>query len=242
MSTKIQELKNTFEKANQGHVFKYYNQLSAKDQASPESGNEHPIEPLTDSQFDSVLKNNKDQVNKWENTGLEAIAKGEVGIILLAGGQGTRLGSSDPKGCYNIGLPSHKSLFQIQAERIARLQHLSQIRYSRQVNIPWYVMTSKPTSAPTQDFFKKNNFFGLDPKNVIFFNQGTLPCLSKDGKILLEDKSNITMAPDGNGGIYPSLRLTGMLQDMEKRGIKYLHAYCVDNCLVKVCDPIFVGY
>ncbi|KDN41162.1 nucleotide-diphospho-sugar transferase [Tilletiaria anomala UBC 951] len=183
--------------------------------------------------------------------GLEAIAQGQVGVLLMAGGQGTRLGSSAPKGCYDIGLPSHKSLFQLQAERIRRLQTLAEKAFSKEegsVVIPWYIMTSGPTRKPTEEFFKERNHFGLEAKNVIFFEQGTLPCLTLDGKILLDTKSSIATAPDGNGGLYKALRdklypgsSETAINSLQTRGIKYLHCYGVDNCLVRVGDPIFLG-
>jgi UDP-N-acetylglucosamine/UDP-N-acetylgalactosamine diphosphorylase len=141
-----------------------------------EAANPEPIEPLPVGACESVV-NDPANEKKWRSEGLKAIARGEVGVLLMAGGQGTRLGSSAPKGCYDIGLPSHKSLFQYQAERIARLQVVAEEECSKpagSVVIPWYVMTSGPTRRETEAFFTKNNFFGLDPKNVIFFEQGNI--------------------------------------------------------------------
>jgi len=173
---------------------------------------------------------------------MKAIQEGKVAVILMAGGQGTRLGSLAPKGCYDIGLPSRKSLFQLQAERILRLQKLTQGGI-----IPWVIMTSDATDATTKLYFEELNHFGLDPKNIIFFKQGTLPCLSFEGKIFLESKFAMAVAPDGNGGMYTALsraRADGrsVLDDLKERGIEYVHAYGVDNCLVKVADPVFLGY
>lgn len=103
-------------------------------------------------------------------------------------------------------------------------------------------MTSGPTRGPTESFFKEHNFFGLKPENVFIFEQGVLPCISNEGKILMETKSKVAVAPDGNGGIYQALIKSGAVADMKKRCIEHIHAYCVDNCLVKVADPTFVGF
>jgi UDP-N-acetylglucosamine/UDP-N-acetylgalactosamine diphosphorylase len=155
----------------------YKKAVSSEKEATDPNAKADPIEPLPEGAVDFAFGNSGKE-EEWRNTGLNAIARGEVGVLLMAGGQGTRLGSSAPKGCYDIGLPSHKSLFQYQAERIARLQAVAEKECGKpagSVVIPWYVMTSGPTRHETDEFFKKNKHFGLDRKNVILFEQGTLP-------------------------------------------------------------------
>ncbi|KAF8314480.1 nucleotide-diphospho-sugar transferase [Clavulina sp. PMI_390] len=270
MSTYESELKR-YEAAGQGHVFAFWDRLNEQDRAKllastssidiaratrvfklstapPSDEPEEPVGPLPEEVFESTIGAAAEaHVHEWRKIGLDAIGRNQVGVLLMAGGQGTRLGSSDPKGCYDIGLPSHKPLFQIQAERITRLQALGKPKGS--VVIPWYVMTSGPTRPATEAFFAKHNFFGLDKANVIFFEQGTLPCFTFDGKVILSSPSEIATAPDGNGGLYAALRAPlspsskdSVLTDLAKRKITYIHAHAVDNCLVKVADPIFVGY
>ena len=153
----------------------YKKAISADKDASDPNIKADPIEPLPEGALDSVIRDSTEE-REWRSTGLKAIARGEVGVLLMAGGQGTRLGSSAPKGCYDIGLPSHKSLFQYQAERIARLQEVAAQEAGKSpgsIVIPWYIMTSGPTRRETEDFFLKKNYFGLDSKNIIFFEQGT---------------------------------------------------------------------
>lgn len=197
------------------------------------------LAPLPPTAMDSVGQADAATRERWQTRGLAAYQAGQVAIILLAGGQGTRLGSAEPKGCYNIGLPSQKSLFQMQGERIAKLQQLAGPSAPL---IPWYVMTSGPTRAATEAFFAAHHHFGLRPEQVTFFEQGVLPTFDLEGRIIIEDASTISVAPDGNGGIYAALVKEGVLTSMRQRGVRYVHAYCVDNCLVKVGDPLFVGY
>ncbi|KAG9126606.1 UDP-N-acetylglucosamine pyrophosphorylase [Ceratobasidium sp. 392] len=258
-------LKEKYEKAGQSQVLNFWPQLSEAEQVSlsnqlaaldiervnrvfakaiqsekdAKNSTQDEITPPPSDSFDSILGDEAKEA-EFRKIGLQAIADGKVGVLLMAGGQGTRLGSSDPKGCYDIGLPSHKSLFQYQAERIARLQVLASGGTSPTVKIPWYVMTSGPTRKATETFFTQNEFFGLDASQVVFFEQGTLPCLDNDGKVLLDSPSSVAVAPDGNGGLYAALRSpispgssTTVLSDLADRKIDYIHAYCVDNCLVR---------
>lgn len=175
----------------------------------------------------------------------------------MAGGQGTRLGVPYPKGMYDIGLLSGKSLYQVQVERMLRIRQLADdARKNRRrrrsgggspgegstSRIPLYVMTSEHTMAPTEEFFRRHRHFGARPEDVVFFEQRMIPSFDLDGKVILEDKARVAKSPDGNGGLYRALKFEGILEDMEGRGVKYLHVYCVDNVLVRVADPHFVGY
>lgn len=177
--------------------------------------------------------------------GLAMIAHGEVAALLLAGGQGTRLGTTAPKGCYDIGLPSHKSIFQIHAERIRRVKQLAAAQESRteaSVRLPFLVMTSDATDAETRAFFREHAHFGLPEEDVIFFVQGALPCLTPEGKVMLEAPGNLAMAPNGNGGVYMSLRESGLLAKLDAAGVTSIFQFGVDNVLCHVADPTFVGF
>jgi len=264
-----QELKKKYDEAGQEHVLAFWEDLTPQEKGElyqqlapidpthinkladkalnppkPTSEEEKPkLEQLPENATTSTIGSNETDLHEWYDDGLRLVSENKVGVVLMAGGQGTRLGSSAPKGCYDIDLPSHKSLFQLQAERIGKLQQLaSKVHSKEEVVIPWYIMTSGPTRKPTQQFFEEKKYFGLSRNNVIFFEQGTLPCISMEGNILLESKSKVAVAPDGNGGLYAALIGSGVVQDMEKRGVKHIHAYCVDNCLVRVADPTFIGF
>lgn len=200
---------------------------------------------LPESSTASSIDHDAEELGHWYKSGLSAIANNQVAVLLLAGGQGSRLGSLDPKGCFDVGLPSKKPLFAVQADKIRRIQQLAAESAANggECTIPWYIMTSGPTREATEHFFHERNYFGLKPLQVTFFDQGTLPCFSLDGtKILMKSPSEICESPDGNGGLYKALYKSRVLDDLKAKGIKHVHMYCVDNCLVKVADPVFLGF
>ena len=167
--------------------------------------------------------------------GHRAISQGQVAALTVAGGQGTRLGYDGPKGCFPISPIKEKTLFRIFAETIATVS----ARY--RATCPWYVMTSPLNHGQTVRAFEKNDYYGLDAKNVFVFQQGTLPNFGFDGRILLTDKDRIARSPDGHGGCISALARTGALADMQKRGIEYISYWQVDNPLVRLFDPLFIG-
>jgi UDP-N-acetylglucosamine/UDP-N-acetylgalactosamine diphosphorylase len=167
--------------------------------------------------------------------GKKLISAGKVAALVVAGGQGTRLGFDGPKGNFPISPIKNKTLFQLFAETIAAVRK----KYS--TICPWYIMTSPSNHAETIQIFRSNNYYGLDAENIFIFQQGTLPNFGFDGKILLADKANIACSPDGHGGSIKALYKSGTLEDMKKRGIELISYFQVDNPLVNLFDPLFIG-
>ena len=167
--------------------------------------------------------------------GEAALSAGRVGVVLVAGGQGSRLGFDGPKGSYLIGAVSSASLFEIHARKVLAFER----RYG--AAIPFYIMTSQANDAATRSFFEVNDFFGLDRSRVRFFAQGMWPALDGDGKILLDAPGHIFMSPDGHGGVLSALDTTGQFEDMRTRGVDTIFFFQVDNPLVEIADPAFVG-
>ena len=167
--------------------------------------------------------------------GEAALAAGQVGVLLVAGGQGSRLGYDGPKGCYPVGPVTDASLFQFHARKILALER----KYG--ADVPFYVMTSQVNDAPTRAFLKQHDCFGLAPEPVNCFTQGMWPTLDPEGRIILDTPGHIFMSPDGHGGTLTALARTGMLDDMKRRGLTTVFYFQVDNPLVEIADPAFVG-
>jgi len=233
-------LMNEITSMSMAEVIGYFDHTMAE---TDEDTNKVPVlKPIPQESYGSIDNTPKEELRQYHDVGMDSISNGEVAVLLLAGGQGTRLGVDYPKGMYNMGLPSQKTLYQIQAERIRKLESLAEERTGRKGNIMWYIMTSEATGGKTLQYFCNRNWFGLKKENLVVFEQFMLPCFTMDGKLILDQPYSIARAPDGNGGLYRALRDHNVLVDMESRGIKYLHVYCVDNILVKVADPIFMGF
>lgn len=252
-------LRNLAEEHGQEHVFRFWDELNSAERlvlldqlrnvdfalterlvrkhivaaaVSPEKGtlSPAPIIALPSSEKEEQATGAAHQ------RGEELLRKGQVACYVVAGGQGTRLGFDGPKGTFTIGPVSQRSLFQIHAEKIRALS----VRYG--AKIPWYVMTSEGNHPATVNFFQKMQFFGLGQENVRFFQQEMLPAVDEKGKFLLHAKSCIFTSPNGHGGSLKALHESGSLRDMRERGIDSIFYFQVDNPLVDVCDPVFLGH
>jgi UDP-N-acetylglucosamine/UDP-N-acetylgalactosamine diphosphorylase len=187
----------------------------------------YPADPKDDKQKHEYQR-------AWE-VGENALRAGKVCAFTVAGGAGTRLGFDGPKGMFKTSPVLDKSLFQLFAEYILNCKK----RYNP--DIRWYLMTSTTNHEPTIRFFQENNFFGLNPGHVVFFQQGMIPSFSQDGKILLDTKDSLSLSPDGHGGSLRALRKSGALDEMRNLGIEYISYFQVDNPLVRCLDPLFIG-
>lgn len=247
---------DTVFKNKQEHVFEYWNELSKNDKiilldelkninfellarlykqktdTNPDELNFIPAPYISLPESDKE----KSAFETAKKTGKEYISKGKAGVLMVAGGQGTRLGYEGPKGMFRLSPVKNKSLFQIHAEKI--------LKYSRKYNIPipWLIMTSTENHTTTVQFFEKNKFFGLQKENVLFFTQKMIPSLDTDGKLMLQSKNSLCMNPDGHGGTLDALSSSGILKELKKRKIETISYFQVDNPLVNILDPVFIGF
>ena len=254
MNTDLEEVKATLKKYGQEHLLNHYETLDDAHKQklldeiksidfelinslyqNAEKTQDNEGEVITPIDYLDKYKLN-DQYKYYENLGKKAIKEGKLAVVTMAGGQGTRLGHNGPKGTYDIGLDSHKSLFELLCDGIKEEAK----KYD--VTIPWFIMTSRENNKETVDFFEKHKYFGYQKdKNLFFFIQGELPMVDTEGKILIGEDGLIKLAADGHGGIYESLVKTGMTKKMREMGVEWVFIGGVDNCLVKMVDPVLMG-
>ena len=254
MSIELEEAKDILKKYGQEHILNNYerldnvyknlllNQIETIDfelinnlYKNTDKKNRNEDDKITPIDYLDKYKL-KDEYKYYENIGKKAIAERRLAAVTMAGGQGTRLGHDGPKGTYDIGLSSHKSLFELLSDALKEEGK----KYG--VIIPWFIMTSKENHKETIEFFEKNRYFGYQKdKNIFFFIQGELPMLNTEGKVLIGEDGLIKQAADGHGGIYESLVKSGMIKKMREMGIQWVFIGGVDNCLVKMVDPVLMG-
>ena len=178
----------------------------------------------------------EERYNQLKNVGENVIKNNHYAVVTMAGGQGTRLGHDGPKGTFLLGVePEPKYLFQLLAENL--------IRHNKAygITLNWYIMTSTENNDQTISFFKEHKYFGYNPKYIKFFEQGNLPLLLEDGKLIVDEGFHIKLAADGNGCIYKAMKENGILADMEAKGIDWIFIGAVDNALLNMVDPLLVG-
>ena len=254
MEEKMESIMKTLKKYSQEHLLNGYSQLTETKQKELLDQIENTDFELINSLYNKTKKQvdvqetnitpieylDKDKLNgyyrSFQETGEKAIRSGKLAAVTMAGGQGTRLGHNGPKGTFDIGLDSHKSLFELLSDSLKEQGK----KYG--VVIPWFIMTSKENNDATVEFFAKNRFFGYEKnKNIFFFEQGELPMVDTEGKILIGEDGLIKEAADGHGGIYEALVKNGMTKKMRELGVEWLFIGGVDNCLVKMVDPLLMG-
>ncbi len=246
----VEQAKEKLEKYGQEHVLKYYEELSETEQAEllaqiedtdmevislctsqEKLGEKGKITPLAAMELDEIEKNRE----QFYNLGCDAIKAGKVGAVLLAGGMGTRLGSDDPKGMYNVGLTKEKYIFECLIDNL--MDVVNQVGNY----IHLFVMTSDKNHDKTVAFFEKMNYFGYDKNYITFFMQEMAPAADYQGKIYMEAKHKMSTSPNGNGGWFASMAKNGVLDIIHANGIQWLNVFAVDNVLQRIADPVFVG-
>ncbi len=189
------------------------------------------IEPIAGLSVQDIAARKEE----FAKIGTAAIREGKLAAVLLAGGQGTRLGSDKPKGAFNMGLTRDLPIFGLLMDRLKEVCSVCS------AYVPLAVMTSGKNDEETRAFFKEHGYFGYPEEYIGFFVQDTAACVDFNGKLLLEEKNTIAGAPNGNGGWYSSLVRSGLLQEKVYRNVQWFNVFAVDNVLQNIADPVFLG-
>lgn len=187
--------------------------------------------PLEAVEIDEI----KARQDEFYKIGMDSIKQGKVGAVLLAGGQGTRLGMDVPKGCCNVGIKAELYIFE------CLFKNLMEVTNEANAYITMYIMTSESNHDDTVQFLEEHKYFGYPKEHIKFFIQEMLPAVDYEGRILMKSESEIATAPNGNGGWFSSMAKAGLLHDISKKGIEWINVFAVDNVLQKIADPLFIG-
>lgn len=254
MEEKYEEIKKTLVKYNQEQLLVNYKNMNQKDKEKLLSEIENidfgfmnslykdAKKELTfkDEKIESIDCTEKDRLPKeeketYDKIGTEKIKAGKLAVVTMAGGQGTRLGHSGPKGTFKLNVGKEMSLFEILCKTLKEAKE----KYG--VYVHWYIMTSNQNNKETVEFFEKNNYFDYPKEKVTFFIQGELPMVGLDGKVLVDEKGFVKLASDGHGGVFESMDKSGVLEQMKKEGTEWVFVGGVDNVLVKMVDNTLIG-
>lgn len=244
-----QDTESLLKKYNQQQLLKYYDELNGQDKRTllddiekinfgvienirkkSEVAGGGKLEPCKATSLKDIDKNRE----KYTQEGINLLNQNKVGAVLLAGGQGTRLGFSKPKGMFDIGETRSVSIFELLMQNVKSVAAQSK-------PFPLFIMTSTENNADTVQFFKDNNYFGYPEEKIHFYIQDTEPACDLNGKIFLSAKNRVLLTPNGNGGWYSSLVNAGLKEVLESEGVEWLNVFGVDNVLQKICDPAFIG-
>jgi len=244
MTPKISQM---LAKLHQEHLLQYMDELSAEEQSALLRQidsldlsvlDEHNTESKR-GQFAPLYAKTLDEIEQsrtaFTQTGLQAIRDGKVGAVLLAGGQGSRLGFHKPKGMFNIGVDRELFIFE------CLMQNLMEVTTAADAWVPLFIMTSTDNYSETRAFFAAHDYFGYSKDHIRFFMQEQLPTVDPDGRLMLSAKNTVSTAPNGNGGWYASMEKTGMLQVVRESSVEWLNVFAVDNVLQRIADPCFIG-
>ncbi len=223
--------KAVFEEELENLDFSLLDVLDKKSGAGQEECNTAIYEPLEALKLDEIM----DRYTEFEAVGIEAVKNCKVGAVLLAGGQGTRLGFDKPKGMFNIGETRELYIFE------CLMNNLMDVVNRSGAYIPLFIMTSDKNDKDTREFFAQHDYFGYDRDFVFFFIQDMAPSVDYNGKLLLEEKYKLSLSPNGNGGWFSSMVRAGLLDKITSMGVEWLNVFAVDNVLQKMADPVFIG-
>lgn len=244
------EIKNLLQEKGQEHLEEYLEQLSDEKQLGLKKQLEEldwsllKVSAQTETQakrgvFTPIpaleIEEIEERKTAYEVRGLEAIKRGEIAAVLLAGGQGSRLGFEGPKGTYNIGLTREISIFSLL------IKNLQRVAEKAGTWIHLYIMTSEINHEKTVEFFEEKNYFDYPQEYVHFFVQDMAPAVDFDGKLYMSSADRLSYSPNGNGGWFMTMVKRGLLAHIHDNGIKWLNVFSVDNVLQQIVDPVFVG-